>query len=53
MQPERPAPGNPHGYDELPEALKMLYTPKQWEWLGSEGRAIAVERETMPDFTED
>lgn len=44
---------NPHGYDELPEALKTIYTPKQWMWLGSEGRYKAIERETMPDGPEE
>lgn len=36
-------------YEELPESIKMLYTPKEWMWLGSEERGRAIERETMPD----
>jgi hypothetical protein len=37
------------GYDELPESIKVLYTPKEWLWLGSEERGRAIERETQPD----
>lgn len=40
-------------YEALPAALKMIYTPKQWAWLGAEERGRAVDRECMPDVGED
>jgi hypothetical protein len=36
-------------YDALPEAIKLLHTPKEYAWLGTE-RDIAIERETQPDM---
>lgn len=36
-------------YDGLPESIKLIYTPKQFAWLGEERNRI-VERETMPDM---
>ena len=38
-------------YDRLPESIKLLYTYKEWQWLGTE-RERALERETMPDVAE-
>jgi hypothetical protein len=40
-------------YDALPEALKAVYTPKEWAWLGWEGRQHAIDRECLPDVAED
>lgn len=37
-------------YDKLPEALKLIHSPKQYMWLGDEERKRIVERETMPDM---
>lgn len=37
-------------YDELPEAIKMVHSPKSFAWLGDEARARVIERETMPDM---
>ena len=41
------------GYPQLPESMKLLYTPEQWAWLGADQRAVAVERECLPDVAED
>lgn len=35
-------------YDALPESIKLIHSPEQYKWLGSE-RNIIIERETMPD----
>jgi hypothetical protein len=35
-------------YDQLPEAVRALYTFKEWLWLGTERDRI-IQRETMPD----
>jgi hypothetical protein len=40
-------------YDELPEALKMIYTPKEYAWMSPERRAKLIEEETLPDYFED
>lgn len=36
-------------YDQLPESIKMMHTPKEYAWLG-EARNRIVERECMPDY---
>lgn len=36
-------------YDQLPEAIKMVHSHKQFMWLGSERQRV-VERETQPDM---
>ena len=36
-------------YDALPEALKMVYTPRDYAWLPPERRATLIEEETMPE----
>jgi hypothetical protein len=40
-------------YDALPESIKMIYSPKEWAWLGWEQRQHEVERECLPDVPED
>ncbi len=40
-------------YNALPEALKLLYTPKEYAWLDPEIRARVIEQETMPEVGED
>lgn len=35
-------------YMALPEAVRSLYTFKEYQWLGTERERI-IERETMPD----
>lgn len=40
-------------YDALPEALKTIYTPKEYAWLPPERRARLIEDETMPEVEED
>lgn len=40
-------------YDALPEAIKTLYTPKEYAWLPPETRAALIEQETMPEVPED
>lgn len=36
-------------YDALPEAIKLLFTPKEFLWLGDTERARIIERECYPD----
>jgi len=36
-------------YDSLPEAIKYVYTAKEYAWMGDEQRAELVENECMPD----
>lgn len=36
-------------YDQLPESIKLVHTPQQYAWLGSE-RLRVIERECHPDF---
>lgn len=40
-------------YESLPEALKMIYTPKEYAWMSPERRARLIEEETMPEHFED
>ena len=40
-------------YDELPEALKLIYTPKEYAWMSPERRQRLIEEETLPDHFED
>lgn len=39
-------------YEELPEALKATYSPKEYAWLSDAEKATLVQRETEPDWTE-
>ena len=39
-------------YDALPEALKHLYTPKEYAWMTPERRQRLIEEETMPEVEE-
>lgn len=39
-------------YAALPEGVKMLYTPKEYAWLGAR-RHMVVEEETMPEAFDD
>lgn len=36
-------------YDQLPESIKMVHTPQEYAWLGSERNRV-IERECMPDY---
>lgn len=40
-------------YAALPEAVKMIYTPREFAWMPPERRARLVEEETLPDVAED
>jgi hypothetical protein len=40
-------------YEELPESLKMIYTPKEYAWMTPERRSKLIEEETMPEYFED
>jgi len=35
-------------YDQLPESIKLIHTPEQYAWLGTE-RERVIDRECMPD----
>jgi hypothetical protein len=39
-------------YDQLPAALKMIYSPKEYAWMSPERRVRLIEEETMPDVEE-
>jgi hypothetical protein len=40
-------------YDALPAGIKMLYSPKEWAWIGWEQRQHEVDRACLPDCPED
>lgn len=40
-------------YDELPEALKLIYSPKEYAWMSPERRQRLIEEETLPEYFED
>lgn len=40
-------------YDALPEALKAIYTPREFAWMPTERRSRLIEEETMPEVGED
>lgn len=43
---------SPAGYEELPEALKIVYTPQEYLWLSDQGKATLVQRETEPEWSD-
>lgn len=53
MKPTGFGPAFDAEYDALPEALKQLYSPKEYAWLPPERRARLIEDETMPEVPED
>jgi hypothetical protein len=36
-------------YDQLPEPIRMLYSPKEYAWLGDEARRRIMETECYPE----
>lgn len=50
MATEKPT-GNPE-YDALPESIKAFCTPKEYLWLGAEGRARLVQESTESEYDE-
>lgn len=36
-------------YEDLPASIKLLHSPKEYAWLGTERNRI-IERETQPDM---
>ena len=36
-------------YARLPKVLKAAYTPKEYAWMGDEGRANLLESATTPE----
>jgi len=36
-------------YDALPEAIKTIYTPHEYNWLPDAEKARLIERETEPE----
>lgn len=36
-------------YEELPECIKALYTPKEYLWLSGEEKARLIQTETEPE----
>lgn len=40
-------------YAALPEAIKAIYSPREYAWLPPERRARLIEEETMPEVPED
>jgi hypothetical protein len=43
---------NPAGYNDLPAAIKAIYSPKEYAWLSDAEKASLVQRETEPEWTE-
>lgn len=37
-------------HSELPEAIRMTYTPKQYAWLSDAEKARLTQTETEPEF---
>ena len=43
----------PHpDYQKLPEAVKAVYTPKEYAWLDDESRRNLIEDMTLPEVEE-
>ena len=42
----------PDAYDELPEALKDAFTRTEYLWLADDTKAVLVQRECEPDWSE-
>jgi len=40
-------------YVRLPKVLKAAYTPKEYAWLGDEGRANLLESATNPEAVDE
>lgn len=40
-------------YDALPEALKVIYSPREYAYMPPERRGRLLEEETMPEVPED
>lgn len=40
-------------YDNLPEGLKLIYSPKEYAWMTPERRARLIDEETLPETFED
>lgn len=36
-------------YGELPDAIRAIYTEKEWLWLSDAEKATLVQRETEPE----
>lgn len=36
-------------YEELPDAIRAIYTEKEWLWLSDAEKATLVQRETEPE----
>lgn len=36
-------------YEELPDAIRAIYTEKEWLWLSGTEKATLVQRETEPE----
>lgn len=47
--PKPGSPGHPHGYDELPAAIKQLYSPEQYLWLSDDEKGRLEQTETEPE----
>lgn len=39
-------------YDALPESIKHTYSYEEYRNMGDYGRAMLIEQETEPDYTE-
>lgn len=37
-------------YDELPDYLKEMYTPRQWQFLSDREKAGLVQQSTEPEY---
>lgn len=47
------APSGDEDYDRLPADVKVHVTPKEFRWIGEQGRARLMRDFTEPDYFED
>ena len=43
---------HPDDFDELPEAVRHLFSRHEFAWLPDASKAVLVQRETEPDWRE-
>jgi len=40
-------------YDQLPECIKCMYTPKEYAWLPAQEKRNIIEDNTLPEVFDD
>ena len=44
--------GGADQYDDLPESIKTVVTPKEFDWLSDGEKARLIQNETEPEYEE-